>query len=157
MLFSKKNKGYLNHRMQTMGRLLTSLFLLGFVANVTAQKEETITLTIEVAITKYQKGSIYLALYKDEESFMKKSYKSIAEKVIDGKVRFVFEGIEKGPYAFSYFHDVNSNQKLDNNFLGIPKEPYGFSNNQKGRFGPPKFEKAKVDLQKDTTVEVTIK
>jgi len=41
-----------------------------------------------------------------------------------------------GKYAVSVFHDENSNGKLDTNFLGIPREGVGASNNAKGHFGP---------------------
>ena len=39
-------------------------------------------------------------------------------------------------------HDENRNGKLDTNFLGIPKEGVGASNNPKSRFGPPSFEES---------------
>ena len=48
---------------------------------------------------------------------------------------------EDGKYAFRFFHDENSNGKLGTNWLGIPNEGFGFSNNAKGTFGPPAFEK----------------
>lgn len=40
-----------------------------------------------------------------------------------------------GEYLFSFYHDINNNGKLDTNFLGIPKEPFGFSNYSGS--GPP--------------------
>ncbi|MFM8401595.1 MAG: DUF2141 domain-containing protein, partial [Pirellula sp.] len=43
-------------------------------------------------------------------------------------------------WAVSAHHDKNSNDKLDKSPLGIPTEPYGFSNNPKRGFGPPKFD-----------------
>jgi uncharacterized protein (DUF2141 family) len=51
-----------------------------------------------------------------------------------------------GWYAVSVVHDQNNNAKLDKNFLGIPNEPYGFSNNPSS-LGKPSFEgvKFKVD------------
>jgi uncharacterized protein (DUF2141 family) len=45
-------------------------------------------------------------------------------------------------YAVSAFHDENSNGNLDTNFMGIPREGVGASNNAKGHLGPPKFEAA---------------
>jgi uncharacterized protein (DUF2141 family) len=136
--------------------LLTVLFVLGSLY-VKAQQKEEITLTIEVSITKYNKGKIYLALYDHKDHYMKQSYMSTSEKVKNNKVTIVFKGLKKGEYAFSFFHDVNSNGKLDNNFLGIPKEPYGFSNEQKGRFGPPKFEKVKFTVDRNSHHKIAIK
>jgi uncharacterized protein (DUF2141 family) len=44
-----------------------------------------------------------------------------------------------GEYAVAVYADINGNNKLDSNFLGIPKEPVGTSRDAKGRFGPPSF------------------
>ena len=59
-------------------------------------------------------------------------------------------------YAFTFFHDLNKNKKLDTNFLGIPKEPYGFSNEKKGRFGPPKFKEVSFKLNKSSIFKISI-
>tara|TARA_R110001592_G_scaffold285327_2_gene553703 strand:+ start:845 stop:1162 length:318 start_codon:yes stop_codon:yes gene_type:complete len=48
----------------------------------------------------------------------------------------IFKDIKSGTYAIKYFHDENSNDVLDNNWMGIPKEGFGFSNNTYGMFGP---------------------
>lgn len=135
----------------------TWVFLTASIFTINAQEKETVTLTIDVTVTKHHKGSIFLALYNTEESYMHDSYKSGHSKVKEGKATFVFKEIEKGDYAFSLFHDVNSNKKMDKNFFGIPKEPYGFSNEKKGRFGPPKFKDVKFHLETNKTIHVSIK
>ena len=49
-----------------------------------------------------------------------------------------FKDLPPGEYAAVAFQDVNGNGILDKNFLGIPKEPYGFSNGARGSAsGPP--------------------
>jgi uncharacterized protein (DUF2141 family) len=53
-----------------------------------------------------------------------------------------FLGVAPGTYAVSVFHDENSNGKLDTNFMGIPREGVGASNDAKGHLGPPKFDAA---------------
>jgi uncharacterized protein (DUF2141 family) len=55
-------------------------------------------------------------------------------------VEVVFMDLAPGTYGISVFQDMNVNEKLDKNFLGIPKERFGFSNNARGSFGPPGFE-----------------
>jgi uncharacterized protein (DUF2141 family) len=47
-----------------------------------------------------------------------------------------------GTYAAGVYQDENDNGKLDSGFMGIPKEPYGFSGKSHGFFGPPHFEDA---------------
>ncbi len=149
---------YLNHQKQLMRLLLfILLFISSTVVSLIAQEKETINLTIEITVTKHHKGQILFALYNQKEHYMKEAYKSATVTVENGKATIEFKEIEKGAYAFSLFHDVNNNNKLDTNFFGIPKEPYGFSNNQKGSFGPPKFEKALIEIHQDKHIEIHIK
>ena len=58
-----------------------------------------------------------------------------------------FEDLPYGTYAITILHDENGNLKVDANFLGIPKEGYGFSNNARNLFRAPKFEEAKFELK----------
>ena len=87
---------------------------------------------------------------------MKEIYKSTEVFVKDNKAQIVFNSLKKGVYAFSFFHDLNNNKELDTNFLGIPKEPYGFSNYKKGRFGPPKFNEASLEINKNSYYKIAI-
>lgn len=146
---------YQTEKMKTL--LITFIFLLSGVSNLFAQKKETVTVIIEVSVTKYNKGNILLALYNSEEAYMEDVYKSADVLIKENKAIIIFDEVEKGVYAFSLFHDINENKKLDTNFLGIPKEPYGFSNGERGRFGPPKFKEATFNITKNETLKVSIK
>jgi uncharacterized protein (DUF2141 family) len=57
-------------------------------------------------------------------------------------------------YSFRFFHDENENEDIDTNWLGIPREGFGFSNNPKMLFGPPKFKKTLFDLNESKTLKV---
>jgi uncharacterized protein (DUF2141 family) len=48
--------------------------------------------------------------------------------------------------AIAVYQDLDSNDVLTKNGLGIPTEPYGFSNNARGTFGPPRFDKAQLTV-----------
>jgi len=50
--------------------------------------------------------------------------------------------VPPGQYAVRLFHDVNGNGQFDTNPFGIPTEPFAFSNNARGRFGPATWEEA---------------
>ena len=71
-----------------------------------------------------------------------------------GRATLVFEDLTAGTYAVSVIYDKNSNGELDTNFLGIPKELIAMSNNAKGRFGPPGFEKTRFELRANKTIEL---
>jgi uncharacterized protein (DUF2141 family) len=52
--------------------------------------------------------------------------------------------VAPGNYAIQAYHDENDNLTVDRNFLGVPNEDIGFSNNAPMRFGPPRFDDAEV-------------
>jgi uncharacterized protein (DUF2141 family) len=53
----------------------------------------------------------------------------------------------QGVYGISAYHDENSNDELDTNFLGMPVEDYCASRNARGTFGPPSFDDAKFKYE----------
>ncbi|MEW6088931.1 MAG: DUF2141 domain-containing protein [bacterium] len=107
--------------------------------------------TIRVVITDFRndKGSLKIALFNSKEGFPDNGKKAfIKEKttIRDKKAEFIFNDIPYGIYAVSIYHDENGNDKLDSNFLGIPKEGYGASNNPNPSMRPPRFDEAKFKL-----------
>lgn len=88
-------------------------------------------------------GTLRLVLCPDEASYT--SEKGCLLKYVEAigpVVHLRLPDISPGTYAVKVFHDVNDNGVLDANWIGIPKEPYGFSNDAMGTFGPPSFEQA---------------
>ncbi|MEO0981600.1 MAG: DUF2141 domain-containing protein [Pseudomonadota bacterium] len=62
----------------------------------------------------------------------------------------VCQGIdEDGPFGVAIYHDQNGNRTMDRNFIGIPREPFGLSNNPRLRLARPKFEDSRFDLPDD--------
>ncbi len=61
-----------------------------------------------------------------------------------------------GEYGISVYQDLNGDNQLNTNFLGIPNEPYGFGNNARGTMGPAHFEDCTVlmDGPKKMDIEV---
>ena len=70
-----------------------------------------------------------------------------------GTVEMRLRNVRPGTYSIAVFHDRNGNGKLDRNFIGLPSEPYGFSNDV-GRRGPPSFEGARIVVREPTTTIV---
>jgi uncharacterized protein (DUF2141 family) len=66
-------------------------------------------------------------------------------RTVPASVRQLTFDVPAGRYALSVFHDENANRKLDT-LAGIPKEGFGFSQNPKIRFGPPRFDKVSMEL-----------
>jgi uncharacterized protein (DUF2141 family) len=103
-------------------------------------------LTVSIAAIRSDRGSIYCELFTSSNGYPKDSSKAfqLAKAAIDHRAATcVFAGLPPGTYAVAAYHDENGNGKLDTNFLGIPSEGVGASNDAKGTMGPPSFEKAK--------------
>ncbi len=67
-----------------------------------------------------------------------------------------FGGLEYGEYAVSIVHDLNGNKITDTNFLGIPKEAWGVSNNVRPALRAPTFEEAKILIEGDANIVINI-
>ncbi len=136
--------------------LLIITFICFGILTTKAQEEETFDLTIEIVGIKKNTGKVFLALYDKEETFLKSNSKGIKATVENKKAIAQFKGLKKGTYAVSFFHDENDNNKMDTKIFGIPKEPYGFSNNATGFMGPPKFEDAKFLIDSNKTIQIKV-
>jgi len=116
-------------------------------------------LTIEVSGVTPGRGQIYVAVYDRPDAFPTAGRQRIGQ-ILDsnGQSPIVhFKDLPPGEYAAVAFQDVNGNGILDKNFLGIPKEPYGFSNGARGSVGPPKFSAAAVTLNPDGATRIVLK
>ena len=94
--------------------------------------------TLTVTVNNIKKpGEIHVAVYDNAKAFEADRgekggaapgiIEGTIEMVEPGSVTYVYE-LPPGTYAIGIFHDVNLNNKMDNNFFGVPKEQFGFSN-----------------------------
>lgn len=114
------------------------------------------SLTVQVKDADSNNGKMMIAIYNSESDFLDKTYMGTQSDITNNSCEVTFENIPEGIYAVSIFHDENDNDKLDSNFIGIPKEDYGCSNDAKGFMGPPKWKDAKFELKSDKTITITL-
>ena len=106
------------------------------------------------------KGNLIVQLAASADDFEndQEGFRYAIVKVENKQAEAAFEGIPHGEYAIKVFHDENANEKLDTNFVGVPKERFGFSNDAMGRFGPPSFEQARFVFQEaQATIQIRIR
>jgi uncharacterized protein (DUF2141 family) len=104
-------------------------------------------------------GMLMVGLYKEKEGFAKtdKAYRRLTYKAHgESTVSLKFSGLEKGTYAIALFQDLNNNGKLDKNLIGIPTEPYAFSNNVKPRFSAPAYDDCKFSVPNQSKHPITL-
>lgn len=105
-------------------------------------------LTVEMSGLRNSIGQVHFELSNSDE----KQVAGVTKSITDGKCLIVIENLKPGRYAFKFFHDENKNSKLDANWMGIPKEGFGFSNNPSIAFGPPSFDKTIFELKESTVI-----
>lgn len=107
-----------------------------------------ITLEVEgLDTSRLQGASLMVAVFTEPAGWLRQpqsGHRFNLNAAANGKFSVVLKGLPDGPLAISLFQDANANGRLDMNAMGIPVEPFGFSNNAAGNFGPPQFEQAVV-------------
>jgi len=128
----------------------------------TVNAEPTSTLTVVVNGIHHQKGQICLRIYSSEQGFPFSDTSEVQSGCTQIKGSFLtkqFYGLKPGNYAVAVIDDQNGNHKLDRNFLGIPQEGFGISNNPTVSIttGAPKFRDASFSVRRNTTIKVFMK
>lgn len=119
-----------------------------------------VTLEVEGLDASRQQGAtLMVAVFTAPASWLRQphsGHRFALDAAVDGKVSVVLKGLPDGPLALSLFQDANANGRLDMNPMGMPVEPFGFSNNAVGNFGPPPFEQAVLTPAAGTPVKVRL-
>ena len=116
-------------------------------------------LTINVKGFPSSKGEAYIAIYRATDDFpvFGKQYKGKTTTISGNVSQVVFSKIPSGTYAVAVYHDKNNNNVLDKNYLGIPTEAFGFSNNARRTFSAPSFSEAAVVVNNSKAINITVK
>lgn len=102
-------------------------------------------LSIQVDSIKQTTGTLQLAVYSSEDSFRKQAVREMKLTATEGVMAVKVTDLPPGEYAVMLFQDINGNDKLDSNLLGIPKEPWGGSV-QRSVMGAPGWADTRFDL-----------
>lgn len=113
-------------------------------------------LTLKISNIEKVQGEIIIGVYNQDTNFLKQGFaiKNYTIKVDKNTAAINITDLPKGEYAITMYHDENSDNECNRNFMGIPKEGYAFSNNFKPKFGPPKFKDCKFDLSENKTLNI---
>jgi uncharacterized protein (DUF2141 family) len=115
-------------------------------------------LTVNITDLRTREGALLVAVV-DSAAAWDDSRQAIARQrvVPDGDALTLrFPGLADGAYAVQVMHDENGNGKLDANFLGMPVEGYGFSNNPQV-MRRPTYDEARFELAGDASIDVRLR
>jgi uncharacterized protein (DUF2141 family) len=129
------------------------------------QRQETLNpekarlVDVELIIKKIRtnKGKIRIGIFKDNASFDKEiPFKAVlsSKQTLSNGVLKVNTQLEPGVYGASLVDDENDNDKMDYNFVGIPKEGFGFSNYYHTGFTKPKIQAFQFEVKEGVSPKI---
>lgn len=127
-------------------RLISACLLAAALGVYTQAAADTLTIVIEDI--RDASGTVQVQVLAGQEQFEGGgAVAQFLEQAVEGTLTITAEDLPPGEYAIRIMHDVNGNDELDANFVGMPTEPYAFSNNARGMFGPATWEDARFVLE----------
>ena len=144
----------MNQSILVIMKLLLTFFVL-WAAHASAQQG---TLVLSVTGIDMKKGGNLAAAIFTRENFPKPGKQLMASEatVTSPSMELVITDVPPGDYGIAVFQDVDRNRQLKTNFVGLPQELTGFSNDARIHFGPPSFEDARITVIKDKETFATI-
>lgn len=103
------------------------------------------SITLEITNIRTKQGSILVAIFQDEQSFKEERPNeelrySKEDLEIEDNSTYVTFSLQPGTYGISLLDDANDNGKMDYNFIGVPREGFGFVDYYHCGLSRPKFE-----------------
>ncbi|HSH52534.1 MAG TPA: DUF2141 domain-containing protein [Bacteroidales bacterium] len=132
--------------------LLYISLLAGFVSDEKPQ------LTIIIDNIEVFEGDIRVGIFNTSENFLKQGFTFKKSKIAvkNTNETIIIDDLPRGEYAFILYHDKNADGKMNRNFIGIPKEPFAFSNNVKPKLAKPTFKECKFSLEENLVLHVSL-
>lgn len=106
-------------------------------------------LSVTVTGLRSDRGDVHIAIYDDPAKFPDGDgmLEETQAPITQGTSFHRFTALEPGRYAIAVYHDENGNDDFDTNFIGLPLEGYGFSNDARVFLGPPSFADAAIEVE----------
>lgn len=142
----------IDRKWAVLGAIACQMSMIGQVA-----ADSSYDLTVTVSGGTPRTGQILVTLFNSSEAYMNEPFREEQAPVDDaGRSTVVFVDLSAAAYAVSVVYDWDSDGELDTNFVGIPTEAFGFSNNVTAFFGPPDWDAARFLLQGDLAIEIEL-
>jgi uncharacterized protein (DUF2141 family) len=145
--------GYKNHMNKN-----SIFFIICFLLSINAFSQSRVV--ADISNVRNDNGVCRACLFNNPESFKGETgnpFQCVAVGVKNSMAQAVFNNIPAGTYAMFVFHDANKNNKMDVNFVGIPKEGYGASKNKLPFASAPSYNENKFIVADKSMVKLKVK
>jgi uncharacterized protein (DUF2141 family) len=132
-----------NYDYRTVLRSLGAVILAIAFPVLPSLSQSTSTVLLEVSSFKNTRGTLNCRLFTKASDFPDgEGILTVRTPIAGANTTCTFPNVEPGTYAVAVVHDENSNGKLDKNFVGVPSEGYGVSNNKTYALSAPKWDES---------------
>jgi uncharacterized protein (DUF2141 family) len=132
-----------NHDNRTVLRIISGVILAIAFPVLPSLSQSTSTVLLEVSSLKNTRGTLNCRLFTKASDFPDgEGILTVRTPIAGENTTCTFPNVEPGTYAVAVVHDENSNGRLDKNFVGVPSEGYGVSNNKTYALSAPKWEES---------------
>lgn len=118
------------------------------------------TVTVVVTHLPSTTATLKLYFYNEPANFLVRNHYTLLKHVKPGgqsQLTYTLP-LAPGEWAIALTQDLNENDLVDRNMLGIPTEPFAFSNNVHPRFRVPTFADCQFTVSgRKTTVTISMK
>ncbi len=119
------------------------------------------TLTIEFEKIRNNEGVLSVTIYENDENWLDEEgdyleYIFPKEKMTGNSLTVSIEVEKPGKYAVAVLDDEDGDEKMRHNFIGYPREGFGFSNNVHVWLSRPKYDECLLEIRNDTTIQISM-
>ena len=135
---------------------LLFLFVIAVHGMASAQNHR---LTLNIEGIKEVKAIMQIGLFNDADDFLEtgSEFRVISIPIDSTTVIAVFDSLPQATYGISLYHDLDSNGDINKNFIGIPVEPWGISNEAYRMLAAPRWQEAVFTMDADKTIVIHLR
>lgn len=129
------------------------------LAPLTPPPAETVPVTVVVTRLPSATATLKLYFYNEKANFLVRNHYTLLKHLKPGgSTRVVYPiQLPPGEWAIAATQDLNENDLVDRNLIGIPTEPFALSQVGHPRFKVPTFEDCMFKVNSPTTVTIAMK
>ncbi len=118
---------------------------------------DQVTLSVRVDNVRPDQGDVRVAMFAEGAWLSEQPVAALRTPGGAASVTLQLTAPGPGRYGLAAYQDINGDGELDRSIIGIPTEPYAFSNNAPLRFGPPTFEDAALQVGETSETVLTLR